>query len=71
MEIIIQCPAQKLGALNNLTIIQHVVWKTDFKIPFSCPMSVQYKIQTVLLLDVLSEYYGFSMLLFGKHGNFL
>lgn len=45
--------------------------KLIFKIPFSCPMSVQYKIQTVLLLEVLSEIYGFSMLLFGKHSNFL
>lgn len=71
MEIIIQCPAQKLEALNNLTITQYVVWKTDFKIPFFLPMSVQYKIQTVLLLKVLSEYYGFSILLFGKHSNFL
>lgn len=71
MEIIIQCPAQELEALNNLTIMQYVVWKTDFKKSFFLPMSVQYKIQTVLLLKVLSEYYGFSMLLFGKHSNFL
>lgn len=45
--------------------------KLILKYPFFLPMSVQYKIQTVLLLKVLSEYYGFSMLLFGKHSNFL